>query len=90
MSKWLQLHLWGFTTGDYDPILLCCHPKNIYLSLFHSIYKICIFSDNSYLDASSNGLTYVAEQLKELLLLGYVTRHQSERSQMAATAAEHL
>jgi len=46
--------------------------------------------DNPYLDASSNGLTYVAERLKGLPLHGHVTLRQSERSLLAATAAEHL
>ncbi|HOE61634.1 MAG TPA: PhoH family protein [Kiritimatiellia bacterium] len=46
--------------------------------------------DNPYLDASSNGLTYAAERLKELPLHGHVTLHQSERSQLAAAAAQYL
>jgi len=46
--------------------------------------------DNPYLDASSNGLTYAAERLKELPLHGHVTLHQSERSLLAAAAAKYL
>ncbi len=46
--------------------------------------------DNPYLDASSNGLTYAAERLKEIPLHGHVTLRQSERSELAATAAENL
>ncbi len=46
--------------------------------------------DNPYLDASSNGLTYVAERLKELPIHGHVTLRQSERSELAASAAENL
>ncbi|MDX9867136.1 MAG: PhoH family protein [Kiritimatiellia bacterium] len=46
--------------------------------------------DNPYLDASSNGLTYAAERLKDLPLHGHVTLHQSERSQLAAAAAQYL
>lgn len=46
--------------------------------------------DNPYLDASSNGLTYAAERLKELPLHGHVTLRQSERSQLAAAAAKYL
>ena len=46
--------------------------------------------DNPYLDASSNGLTYVAERLKELPVHGHVTLRHSERSELAATAAENL
>jgi len=46
--------------------------------------------DNPYLDASSNGLTYAAERLKELPIHGHVTLRQSERSQLAAAAAKYL
>ncbi len=46
--------------------------------------------DNPYLDASSNGLTYTAERMKELTLHGHVTLHHSERSQLAAAAAKYL
>ena len=46
--------------------------------------------DNPYLDASSNGLTYAAERMKELPLHGHVTLRHSERSQLAAAAAKYL
>ena len=46
--------------------------------------------DNPYLDASSNGLTYVAEQLKVHNVHGHITLRASERSALAAIAAEHL
>ncbi|MEI7901914.1 MAG: PhoH family protein, partial [bacterium] len=46
--------------------------------------------DNPYLDASSNGLIYAAERMKELPLHGHVTLHQSERSLLAAAAAKYL
>jgi PhoH-like ATPase len=46
--------------------------------------------DNPYLDASSNGLTYAAERLKEQDLHGHVTLRNSERSPLAAIAAERL
>jgi PhoH-like ATPase len=46
--------------------------------------------DNPYLDASSNGLTYAAERLKELTMHGHVTLRTSERSDLAAVAAKHL
>lgn len=46
--------------------------------------------DNPYLDASSNGLTYVAERLKELPIHGHVTLRHSERSELAGIAAENL
>lgn len=46
--------------------------------------------DNPYLDASSNGLTYAAERLKAQQIHGHVTLRTSERSLLAAIAAEHL
>ena len=46
--------------------------------------------DNPYLDASSNGLTYAAERMKDLPIHGHVTLHKSERSQLAAAAAKYL
>jgi PhoH-like ATPase len=46
--------------------------------------------DNPYLDASSNGLTYAAERMKELPLHGHVTLRRSERSLLAAAAAQYL
>ncbi len=46
--------------------------------------------DNPYLDASSNGLTYAAERMKELPLHGHVTLMRSERSLLAAAAAQYL
>jgi len=46
--------------------------------------------DNPYLDASSNGLTYAAERLKELSIHGHVTLKTSERSDLAAVAAKFL
>jgi len=46
--------------------------------------------DNPYLDASSNGLTYATERLKSLRLHGHMTLKTSERSALAAMAAEYL
>ena len=46
--------------------------------------------DNPYLDSSSNGLTYAVERLKELPLYGHVTLRKSERSELAAAAADLL
>ncbi len=46
--------------------------------------------DNPYLDASSNGLTYATERLKEQSIHGHVTLQKSERSLLAAIAAENL
>lgn len=46
--------------------------------------------DNPYLDASSNGLTYATERLKSLRIHGHMTLKTSERSALAAAAAEYL
>ncbi len=46
--------------------------------------------DNPYLDASSNGLTYVVERFKDQAIHGHVTLAKSERSELASLAAELL
>lgn len=46
--------------------------------------------DNPYLDASSNGLAYMAERLKGQPVSGHITLARSERSQLASIAAELL
>jgi PhoH-like ATPase len=46
--------------------------------------------DNPYLDASSNGLTYVVERFKNQPLHGHITLAKSERSELASLAAELL
>jgi PhoH-like ATPase len=46
--------------------------------------------DNSKLDATSNGLTYVIEKFKDLDLAGHITFVQGERSRLASIAAEIL
>ena len=46
--------------------------------------------DNPYLDASSNGLTYVVERFKGQSLYGHITLSKSERSHLASLAAELL
>jgi PhoH-like ATPase len=46
--------------------------------------------DNPYLDASSNGLTYATERLKTQRIHGHMTLKTSERSTLAAIAAEYL
>lgn len=46
--------------------------------------------DNPYLDASSNGLTYMAERLKKVPMHGHITLRKSERSPLAAAAAAYL
>ncbi|MBF0246095.1 MAG: PhoH family protein, partial [Planctomycetes bacterium] len=46
--------------------------------------------DNPYLDANSNGLSYLAERFKDKPLHGHITLSKSERSPLAALAAELL
>jgi PhoH-like ATPase len=46
--------------------------------------------DNPYLDSSSNGLTYTVERMKGHALHGHITLRKSERSDLAAAAAELL
>ncbi len=46
--------------------------------------------DNPYLDASSNGLTYVVERMRGQPLAGHVTLQKSERSELAGIAANLL
>lgn len=46
--------------------------------------------DNPYLDASSNGLSYMVERLKGQHMVGHITLAKSERSELASVAAEKL
>ena len=46
--------------------------------------------DNPYVDASSNGLTYVVERFKEQEISGHITMTKGERSQLAELAANLL
>ncbi len=46
--------------------------------------------DNPYLDAESNGLTYTVEKFRGQELYGHITFTKSERSKLAALAAELL
>lgn len=46
--------------------------------------------DNPYLDASSNGLSYTVERLKGAVEYGHITLSKSERSSLAALAADNL
>lgn len=43
--------------------------------------------DNPYLDANSNGLTYLAEKFKNEKLAGHITLEKGERSELAELAA---
>lgn len=46
--------------------------------------------DNPYLDATTNGLAYVVERLKDQAAVGHVTLERSERSDLASLAVEYL
>jgi PhoH-like ATPase len=46
--------------------------------------------DHPYLDAESNGLTYLIEQFKSESISGHVTLEKGERSRLAQLAAERL
>jgi PhoH-like ATPase len=46
--------------------------------------------DNPYLDASSNGLSYIVERLKGKGLVGHVTLAKSERSELASLVTAEL
>lgn len=46
--------------------------------------------DNPYVDASSNGLTYLVERLKDIDISGHVTLTKGERSELAELAANLL
>ena len=46
--------------------------------------------DNTYLDATSNGLTYAVEKLKNYELSGHMTLMRGERSKVATLAAKVL
>ena len=46
--------------------------------------------DNPYVDATSNGLSYVVERFKDSPVAGHVTLRKGERSQLAELAAQLL
>lgn len=46
--------------------------------------------DNPYLDKNSNGLTYLADKLKNVKLSGHITLIKGERSELAKIASELL
>jgi PhoH-like ATPase len=46
--------------------------------------------DHPYLDASSNGLTYVVERFKDQNISGHITLERGERSHLAQLAADLL
>ncbi|ASC69148.1 PhoH-like protein [Halomicronema hongdechloris C2206] len=58
--------------GEHTKIVLTGDPDQI---------------DNPYVDASSNGLTYVVERFKEEALAGHITLYKGERSELAERAA---
>lgn len=46
--------------------------------------------DNPYLDANTNGLTYMADRLKNEKIVGHITLKKGERSEIAEIAAKLL
>jgi PhoH-like ATPase len=46
--------------------------------------------DNPYLDASSNGLSYLVERLKNQPIVGHITLAKSERSELASLVTAEL
>lgn len=46
--------------------------------------------DHPYLDATSNGLTYIVEKFKEQSISGHITLEKGERSKLAQLAADLL
>jgi PhoH-like ATPase len=46
--------------------------------------------DNPYLDASSNGLSYLVERLKGKSIVGHITLAKSERSELASLVTAEL
>jgi PhoH-like ATPase len=46
--------------------------------------------DNMYLDANSNGLSYLVEAFKGEPLFGHITLQKTERSELAELAARLL
>lgn len=46
--------------------------------------------DNPYVDASSNGLTYIVDRFRNVKIAGHVTLTKCERSELAELAAELL
>jgi len=61
--------------GDGTKIILAGDPYQI---------------DSPYLDASSNGLSYVVERMKGQNIFGHITLTKSERSELASLAANIL
>jgi len=61
--------------GEHSKIVLLGDPEQI---------------DHPYLDAQSNGLTYLIEQFKSEGISGHVTLEKGERSRLAQLAAERL
>jgi PhoH-like ATPase len=61
--------------GEHSKIVLLGDPDQI---------------DHPYLDASSNGLTYVVERFKDQNISGHITLERGERSHLAQLAADLL
>ncbi len=73
-------------TKDEVKTILTRAGENTKIILTGDIEQI----DNSTLDATSNGLTYIIEKFKNSELAGHITLTQGERSRLASMAAEIL
>ena len=73
-------------TKDEVKTILTRAGENTKIILTGDIEQI----DNSILDATNNGLTYIIEKFKNSELAGHITLTQGERSRLASKAAEIL
>ena len=73
----------------HNPHALSAFEENnvvIPLAVIEEVDKV----DDPYLDASSNGLTYLVEKLKGETVSGHVTLNRGERSMVAELGAKLL
>jgi PhoH-like ATPase len=75
--------------GEGTKMVLTGDPYQIDNPCIYLLQLICI-NILIDLDANSNGLSYCVEKLKKIWLHGHVTMQKSERSALAAAAAELL
>jgi PhoH-like ATPase len=75
--------------GEGTKMVLTGDPRQIGTPFLSSVISP-LSLDNPYLDANSNGLSYCVEKLKKVWIHGHVTLMSSERSELAAVAANLL
>ena len=88
---WLKMIIAGIITFLTRFLLVSLIKKNSLTNktkivLTGDPYQI----DNPYLDASTNGLTYLVERMKNQSAVGHVTFAHSERSSLASLAIDLL